>query len=158
VAALLAAEHMPKMQKGRKDYEKQALIKAVSLLSHNKKGFFLMVEGSQIDWGGHQNDAEFIKEEVIDFDSVIGAALDFAIKDKNTLVIVTADHETGGFALSGKNLHRDENYGAITPEFTSSGHSAVMVPVFAYGVGAENFMGIYENTEIFFKIRKMMGI
>ena len=158
VAALLAKEHMPKMQEGRKDYEKQALIKALSLLSHNKKGFFLMVEGSQIDWGGHQNDAEFIKEEVVDFDSVIGAALDLAIKDKNTLVIVTADHETGGFALSGRNLHRDENYGAITPEFTSSGHSAVMVPVFAYGVGAENFMGIYENTEIFFKIRKMIGI
>ena len=78
------------------------------------------------------------------------------IKDKNTLVIVTADHETGGFALSGKNLHRDENYGAITPEFTSSGHSAVMVPVFAYGPGSELFAGVYENTEIHDKILQLL--
>ena len=117
-----------------------------------------MVEGSQIDWGGHENDAEYIKQEVMDFDKVVGAALDFAARDKNTLVIVTADHETGGFALTGTNNFKTENYGAILPKFTSKGHSASMVPVFAYGVGAEEFMGIYENTEIFWKIKKLLKI
>ncbi len=157
-AALLALDHLPKIQNDRKNYEERALEKALKVLSQNKKGFFLMVEGSQIDWGGHQNDEEYIKQEVIDFDKVIGKALDFAAQDKNTLVIVTADHETGGLALTGKNNSKTENYGAITPKFTSKGHSAMMVPVFAYGVGAEEFMGIYENTEIFWKMKKLLKI
>ncbi len=157
-AALLAADHLLKMQDGRKNYQEKALEKALKVLSKNKKGFFLMVEGSQIDWGGHSNDAEYIKQEVIDFDRVIGKALDFADLDKNTLVIVTADHETGGFALTGVNNFKTENYGIITPKFTSSGHSATMVPVFSYGVGAEEFLGIYENTEIFWKMRKALKI
>ena len=146
------------MQNGRQDFEEKALEKALKILSQNKKGFFLMVEGSHIDWGGHDNDAEYIKQEVIDFDHVIGKALDFAMRDKNTLVIVTADHETGGFALTGKNIFKTDNYGVIAPKFTSAGHSATMIPVFAYGVGAEEFTGIYENTEIFWKMKKLLKI
>ena len=157
-AALLAEDHLPKMQKGRKNYHEQALEKALQVVSQNKKGFFLMVEGSQIDWGGHENDEEYIKQEVLDFDRVIGKALDFAAKNKDTLVVVTADHETGGFALTGKNNFKTENYGAVTPKFTSKGHSASMVPVFAYGRGAEEFSGIYENTEIFWKMKKLLRI
>jgi len=156
-AALLAEKHLAKMQNNRKDYQEKALAKALKVLLKNKNGFFLMVEGSQIDWGGHENDAEYIKQEVIDFDRVVGKALDFAAQDKNTLVIVTADHETGGFALTGKNNQKTENYGSITPKFTSFGHSAAMVPVFAYGVGAEEFAGIYENTEIFWKMKKLLS-
>lgn len=121
---------------------------ALESLSLSDKGFFLMVEGSQIDWGGHQNDTEFVVNEVLDFDRAIGQALAFAAKDKNTLVIVTADHETGGMLLKGG----DYNKKMVKADFGSSGHTGVMVPVFAYGPGAEIFSGIYHNIEIFNKM------
>jgi alkaline phosphatase len=126
---------------------------ALRLLSHNKKGFFIMVEGSQIDWGGHQNNMIYVVNEMLDFDRSIGKALEFAEKDGETLIIVTADHETGGLALVGGNMQT----GMVKGAFPSGDHTSVMVPVFAYGPGAENFNGIMENTEIAKKIMKIMG-
>jgi alkaline phosphatase len=114
-----------------------------------------MIEGSQIDWGGHANDAEYIRQELMDFDAAIGKVLDFAEKDGNTLVIVTADHETGGFALSGNEDDKKQN--AVIPAFTTKNHTATAVPVFAYGPGAEEFMGIYQNNSIFDKMMKAFG-
>lgn len=145
---LLANDEMPKMLDGRGDFLPDATALALAHLSKNKNGFFLMVEGSQIDWGGHDNDADYLISELLDFDKTIGVALAYARKNKNTLVIVTADHETGGFTLAadGKNYHK------IKVEFSTGGHSAVMIPVFAKGPGAENFAGIYENTEIYTKM------
>lgn len=136
-----------------RDYLPQACTIAANFLNRNKKqGFFLMVEGSQIDWGGHANDTKYIITEVQDFDRAIGKVLDFAKKDKETLVIVTADHETGGFAINPKS-RRD----SIIGSFTSSYHTGTMVPVFAYGPGAELFSGIYENTDIHQKMRQALG-
>ena len=152
VGYLLAEKSMPKMQEGRGDFLSNASLLAIKHLSKNKKGFFLMIEGSQIDWGGHDNDGEYLIAELLDFNKTIGAVLDFATKDIDTLVIVTADHETGGFTLSAT----VKDYNTLTPTFSTRGHSAAMVPVFAYGPGAENFGGIYENTEIFYKIMKLV--
>lgn len=122
------------------------------LKDQNKKGFFLMIEGSQIDWGGHANNSEFIITEMIDFDKAVGEVLDFAKKDGNTLVIVTADHETGGYSInSGSSLD------TIVAGFTTKGHTAALIPVFAYGPGAELFGGIYENTSIYDKMRAAFG-
>lgn len=157
VAALLADEHLPKVSEGRANYTVQALRKALKNLSQNKKGFILMVEGSQIDWGSHENDVEYIKQEMRDFDNAIGAAMDFANEDKNTLVIAVSDHETGGFALTG-NKNINDNYGDIDPKFTSKGHSSTMIPLFAYGVGAKNFNGVYDNVEVFNKMRQSLGL
>jgi alkaline phosphatase len=153
IAALIAPKHLAKMQEGRGDYLPKASEFAVNQLNKKGDGFFLMIEGSQIDWGGHANDAEYIRQELMDFDITIGKILDFAEKDGNTLVIVTADHETGGFALSGN----EDKDGNIYPAFTSKNHSASAVPVFAYGPGAEEFMGIYENNTIFDKMIKAFG-
>ena len=111
-----------------------------------------MVEGSQIDWGGHDNDAPYLISELLDFDSTIGAILDFAEKNGETLVVVTADHETGGFTLASDG----DDYNSIQPTFSTHGHSATMVPVFAYGPGAEIFSGIYKNSEIFHKIKTLL--
>jgi len=158
IAALVAAEHLPKMQDGRGDYESKAFAKALEVLTPNKQGFFLMIEGSQIDWGGHENDATYVQQEVWDFDQVLGKVIDFAEKDGNTLVVVTADHETGGLALTPKTGYKGEEYGEIAPSFTSKGHSATMVPVFAYGPSAEQFMGIYDNTAIFWKMKNLLGL
>jgi alkaline phosphatase len=107
-----------------------------------------MIEGSQIDWGGHANDTQYIVDEMVDFDNAIGKVLDFAEKDGNTLVIITADHETGGFSLVNGNMQA----GTVEGKFTTGGHTGVMVPVFAYGPGAVLFSGIYENTAIFNKM------
>ena len=150
IAGLFAPKHLSKMQEGRADYLPFATNFATDYLKKNKKGFFLMVEGSQIDWGGHNNDAEYIRRELNDFDLAIGKALDFADLNGNTLVIVTADHETGGFALSGN--EDDKTKDDLEPKFITKNHTATMVPVFAYGPGAEKFTGIYQNTAIFEKM------
>jgi alkaline phosphatase len=116
-----------------------------------------MVEGSQIDWAGHANNTIYLVDEMLDFEKTIEIALDFAEQDGNTLVVVTADHETGGVALSAR---RDpetgsEDYAEIEPTYATGGHSATLIPVFAYGPGAEEFRGIYENTELFFKMVRL---
>ena len=154
---LLGFERMPKMQEGRKDFLARATSIAVDFLSTGEEGYFLMIESSQIDWAGHGNDVEYMKAEVNDFEKTIGKVLDYAEKDGETLVIVTADHETGGFTLgaTGRNGY-DADYSAITPSFASTNHSAALVPVFAFGPGAENFIGVYENTEIFHKLVSLL--
>ena len=90
--------------------------------------------------------------EMLDFEKVIAAALDFAEKDGNTLVVVTADHETGGLALGPKLPEEGQSgyadYSEIQPVFATGQHSATLIPVFAFGPGAEKFKGIYKNTEI----------
>lgn len=151
-AYLLGQDFMPKMEDGRGDFLPDATNLALDYLSQDPKGFFLMVEGSQIDWGGHANDANYIIEEMKDFDKTIGEALDFAEKDGNTLVVVTADHETGGFALSSARVRKQDDYRGLAPTFSTGGHTAALIPVFAYGPGAEHFKGIYQNQEIFDKM------
>lgn len=136
------------MLEGRGDWAQQAFTKAVSLLSQNKEGFFLMLEGAQIDHGGHANKLPFLVTEVMDFDKVIGKAMEFADNNGETLVIVTADHETGGLTLTGG----DYSKGYISGQFSTEDHTALPVPVFAYGPQSQLFTGVYENTEIFRKI------
>lgn len=128
-----------------------------TLAQHPKtkdKGFFMMIEGSYIDGGGHKNDMTYLMEEMLDFDQAIGKVLAFAAEDGETLVIITADHETGGVSLVGG----DKETGTVTGRFNTVGHTGVMVPVFAYGPGAEAFTGINENTFFFDAIVKVLGL
>ncbi|MCK4749445.1 MAG: alkaline phosphatase, partial [Bacteroidales bacterium] len=154
---LLAADRMPMMREGRKHFLRDASSIAVDFLSSGDNGFFLMVEGSQIDWAGHGNQVDYMITEMIDFEEVVRSMLEYAEEDGQTLVIVTADHETGGFTLgaAGENGY-DADYSIIEPTFATTNHSAALVPVFAYGPGAENFAGVYENTEIFHKILRLL--
>jgi len=155
------AGSMPSMVDGRGDFLPEATVLAISHLSQNQDGFFLMVEGSQIDWAGHANDSEYLVGEMLDFEKVIAAALNFAEKDGNTLVVVTADHETGGYALGpekskpGQKLYTD--YAELGPVFATGDHTATLIPVFAFGPGAEMFKGIYKNTEINHKMKALVG-
>lgn len=151
-AYLLAQNGMPKMLDGRGDFLPDATQLALQSLSANEAGFFLMVEGSQIDWGGHANEADYVVTELLDFEKTMGVALDFAKSNDETLIIVTADHETGGYTLASD----DNNYNKIKDTFSTDGHSATMVPVFSYGPGSEEFGGIYENTEIYHKIMELL--
>lgn len=145
VAGLLADLHMPRFSEGRYYMLAEATQKAIELLNRNTRGFFLMVEASQIDWGAHVNDPNYVLEETWDLDVAVGVALKFAARDPNTLVIVTADHETGGMSIPDGNL--DDN--TILAKFSTGGHTGVIVPVFAFGAGAEEFTGFYDNTGLF---------
>jgi alkaline phosphatase len=138
----------------RGDVFSKACIHAIGLLSQEKKGFFAMFEGSRIDDFGHFNDLPRLMEEVFDFDQSIGKVMQWAEKDGETLVIILADHETGGFTL----LDGDIKTGKVSGNFSTKDHSGIMVPVYAYGPRADEFSGIYENTEIFNKIVKLLNL
>ena len=117
-----------------------------------KKGFFLMIEGSQIDDWGHRKKIGMVCEELLEFDRILGEVLEFAQKDGQTLVVVTADHATGGLTLLKGSLEDQ----TVKVNFSTSGHNGIVVPVFAYGPGAENFAGVHENAEIGQIISKLL--
>lgn len=145
IAGLLAKEHLPKASEGREGLLELMTGKAIETLSRDKDGFFLMVEGSMIDWGAHDNDIDYVISEMLDFDKAVGVALAFAKTNKNTLVVVTADHETGGLTLPKGSL-ADRT---VSASFSTTDHSGGMVPIFSYGPGAERFSGIHDNTFFF---------
>ena len=142
---------LPKLS-GRDYFVRATELAPMFLESKSDTGFFLMIEGAQIDWGGHANNSDYIISEMIEFDEAIGTILEYAEEDGETLVIVTADHETGGYAINP-----GSKMGKIVPGFTSDYHTGALIPVFAYGPGAELFAGIYENTAIHTKMRKALG-
>lgn len=146
---LTCEKHMVKAPQ-RGDFLPKATAKALEMLD-NENGFFLMVEGSQIDFACHDNDSTTLVEEMIDFNKAVNVALDFAEKDGNTLVVVTADHETGGLTI----VDPEGKYTRTDFKWTTGSHSAVFVPVFSYGPGAERFSGIMDNTEIINKIMEV---
>lgn len=143
LAGLTAGEHNGRIEE-RGDMLPIATEAALNILSNNEKGFFIMIEGSQIDWGGHNNDLTYLIEEMLDFDKAIGKALEFAEANGETLVIVASDHETGGLTLHGG----DYSKGRVRAKFASSSHTGLVVPIFAYGPGAELFTGFIDNTDI----------
>ena len=149
VYGFLARKHLPKAYEREISLTEMAW-KAIEILSQNENGFFLMVEGSQIDFGGHANKSDVIIGEMIDFDEAIRVGYEFAQKNGETLVLVTADHETGGYALEGGSI---KNKKVTEADFATNHHTGVMVPLFAYGPGSEVFSGIHDNT---FVGRKMI--
>lgn len=154
LACFIGHNHPSKVLDGRGDMLPNATQLALDKLSQNSNGFFLMVEGSQIDWAGHANDINYMMSEIIDFDKAVGIAYDFADENPGTLVIVTADHETGGLTLPYENIPGD----SVKAKFSTGGHTGVMVPIFAYGSGAEEFSQIMENTDIFYKIIDVLNL
>lgn len=147
------ANHPPKYSDGRGDFLKDASMAAIKSLSQNENGFFLMIEGSQIDWGGHANDAEYVISECLDFDSTIAAVGAWAKENGETLVIVTADHETGGLSL----FHEDSAQN-VDFAFSTEHHTGIPVPVFSFGPKSELFKGYYQNNDIYRKILEALNI
>ena len=111
-----------------------------------------MLEGSQIDWACHAKEGPRAVAEMLDFDAAIGEILRFAEADGQTLVIITADHETGGMAID-----QGSRPDSLDISFTTGYHTASMVPVFAYGPGASLFGGVYDNTDIYGKMKQLFG-
>ena len=147
------AEHEPPTASGGRTYlPRSTKIACEYLQKRSKKGFFLMVEGSQIDWAGHANDRNWLRAEMDDFDKTVRTALEFAASNGETLVIVTGDHECGGLALIPGSGKKD-----FKPTFSTRLHTASMVPVYAYGPMDELFLGQYDNTDIYKKIVQALG-
>lgn len=121
------------------------------LQERGDKGFFLMVEGAKIDYAGHSRCLPGSVIEMLSFDLAVAEALKFADENGQTLVVVTADHETGGLVL----LDGDEQSGRIMGVYTTDDHTPAMLPVFAYGPGADRFCGTYLNTEIARRISEL---
>jgi alkaline phosphatase len=138
--------------KGRDYLPLAAHMAPAFLKKRSQKGFFMMLEGSQIDWGCHNNDAHTTIAEVLDFDKAINEILDFAEADGETLVVVTADHETGGLAIKeGSNLD------SLDISYTTKKHTGSLVAVFAYGPGSELFNGVQDNTDIYRNMETLFG-
>ena len=119
--------------------------------SSNCSGFFLMSEGSQIDWAGHDNNVKYMLSEFRDFDASVAAAIEFAKNDKHTLILVTADHATGGLVL------QKPKGSSIRAQWTTTSHDISPINIYAYGPGAELFSGVMDNTEIFDRILQALN-
>jgi alkaline phosphatase len=156
--------------------------KAIAILSKNPKGFFLMVEGGQIDLAAHVSDALDTLGDTLGFDQAVKAALDFQAGHPDTLVIVTADHSTGGLAIEdtpvgatcpepkpddprecGNALYQDgplqESGGAkFWLGWNTVNHTGEDVPVTAAGPHAADLAGVYENTHIFQAMREALAL
>ena len=137
----------------RGDMLRRGAMKAIQLLERNRKGYAMLIEGSQIDWACHNNDSAYMRAELADFELMLHAVLDYAERDGHTLVVVTADHETGGLTLPDGDIEAGTN----DVRYLWGSHTGCMVPVFAYGPGAEIFSGIQQNTDIPRKIRQLMN-
>ena len=137
-------------------YLEKATAKALEVLSNdNRQGFFLMIESAIIDGYGHNNDSEGMIEEMKEFDNTLRQLVAYVNQHPETLLVVTADHETGGTGVSYKSYE----VGSTTPvqlSFSTKGHTGTVVPVFAYGAGAEAFAGIMKNTDLPKKMEELM--
>ncbi|WP_433763944.1 alkaline phosphatase [Flavobacterium ginsenosidimutans] len=152
VGVFIANGRVPSVMEGRGELLADATKYSLDFLNKKKKPFFLMIEGAQIDSFGHVNNAGGIVSETIDFDTAITQALIFADNNKGTLVIITADHETSGFAIPQGNVKKHK----IEGDFITNDHTATMVPIFSYGPHSQDFQGVYENNEVFNKILSLL--
>jgi len=153
VAHFASEGGMPSMEAGRGNFLSQAFLQASSYLGKGKSPFFLMLEAAKIDSGGHSNAPSTIVTELLDFDRAIAEAIRYADTHPGTLVLVTADHETGGVSIPQGDLERRE----VELAFHSDDHTGILVPLFAYGARSSAFAGVYDNTEIFHRLLKVIG-
>lgn len=142
---------------GRTDFLPRATRQAIDFLngrSKDGKGFFLMVEGARIDKACHKNQYASAVKELLDFDKAIAEAVKFADEDGSTLVIISADHETSGLAI----WNGDPKQGKVEGVHISTSHTAIPVPIFAYGPHAQDFMGVQGNEQVAQKILKLLEV
>ena len=150
IACFTAFEDPLRAGNGRRYLPDMVVRAKQALEARSDKGYFLMIEASQVDWACHANDQEWLSFEMQDTYEMLEQLMASIRPDENTLVIVTSDHETGYISLKGKRFPR--------VEFNTKVHSSQMVPVFATGPGASEFLGVYENTAIFDKMKALLNL
>jgi alkaline phosphatase len=169
------------------DMTHEDIVRAAVEFLENENGFFLMSESGRIDWAGHSNDGKTAILETLDLDEAVQVAVEFSRKHpEQTLIVVTADHETGGLSLgweSQYNMYFDQLAGQTASidnvlasrdrdmvlniremnkksriGWTTSSHTGIPVPVYAMGTNSHLFSGRMDNTDIPKKICQAMGI
>lgn len=142
----------------RANYLAEATAKALELFdAEGRDGFFMMVEGSLIDYASHDNRMDAVLGEVRDFDNAVRVAFDYADRTPGTLVVVTGDHETGGLTIVSNDTDFTRKEAGVDYRFSTVSHSASFIPVFAYGTGARHFAGVMENADIGRKIKELLA-
>ena len=138
-------------------YLEKAVAKALSVLDKKgkKEGFFLMIESAIIDGYGHNNDSDGMIVEMNEFNRTLKTVINYVNSHPGTLLVVTADHETGGTSVGYKTYNVGEKV-PVTLTFSTKGHTGNVVPVFAYGEGAEFFGGVMKNTDLPKRIELLM--
>jgi alkaline phosphatase len=140
---LFAEGGMPTATEGRTPALPEMTRAALKVVDRNPNGFFLMVEASQPDWRGHANEpVDEVVAEMLDYDQAVRVALEYQDRHPETLIVLTADHETGGLAI------QQNRQGEIVARYTTTGHTGSMIPLFARGPGAERFGGVKDNYQI----------
>lgn len=162
VVGLFAPKHLPYVHKGRGDYLPRAVGKALEILANDagerNEGFMLMVEGSMIDYVSHSNDSQGILAEMRDFDRAVRVAMEFVDAHPGTLLVVTSDHETGGLTLPSGNADFTQSESGVLYKYGTESHTAVMLPVYLYGAGAERINGIMENSDLANRLMAILGL
>lgn len=162
VAGFFADDHLPSMLDGRGDYLPQATGKALEILDNNARdagtGFVLMVEGSQIDFESHGNNTPGILAEMRDFEAAVSEAMRFADSHPGTLLVVTADHETGGLSMPSSKADFTASESGLEYKYGSSSHTGILVPVYLYGTGAERINGLLDNTELSCRLMALLNL
>ena len=163
VIGLIHDDNMPAIEKRQPNFLADATEKALEILTNNvkkekKEGFVLMVEGSQIDGRSHGRDVAGILKEMQDFEKAIHVAMDYADSHPGTLVVVVADHETGGLSIPSNKTDFTLPESGIGYSFGTTSHTAVMIPVYLYGAGAEWVNGIMENTDLSWKLQQLLRV
>ena len=139
---LFADGALPSVHDGRSPSVTEMARLAIKKIEHNPNGFFIMIEESQVDWGGHSNSAEYIQGEMASLNELVNFSLDYQLEHPEVLVVLTADHECGGVAV------HDAKNSQLDIRFTSDYHSANFVPIWATGPGSQVFDAFMDNTEI----------
>lgn len=143
VIGLFAEKGLPPSNEGRQPTTTAMALRALEILGHDPDGFFLMVEESQMDWGGHDNDYDYVKSEMASLNDLIDALLAYQAAHPQVLVVLVADHETGGLALQNKATGN-----GLIAAWTTKDHTSNLVPIFATGPGGEAFDAVVDNTFI----------
>lgn len=138
-----------KMEAQPEQYLEKAVAKALSVLDKKgkKEGFFLMIESAIIDGYGHNNDSDGMIDEMNEFNRTLKVLVNYVNSHPGTLLVVTADHETGGTSVGYKG-HDVGKKVPVSLTFSTKGHTGNIVPVFAYGKGAEYFGKVMKNTDL----------
>ena len=162
VIGLFSEGHLPSKLAGRDDFLSQAVASSLRYLegraAERKKGFVLMVEGSQIDFVSHGNNTPVILAEVRDFEQAVAAAMRYVEAHPETLLVVTADHETGGLTMASGNSDFTSSESGIEYRYSTGSHTGILVPVYFYGRGAERINGVMDNTELSRKLAELMNL
>lgn len=126
------------------------------ILEKNKKGFFAMIEGSHIDHAAHANNTDEVLWWMEEFDKLVNSAFDYADTHKGTLVIVTADHETGGVSLVPGSKDFTKGESGLEVKYSTTSHTASPVILYSYGASSWRFAGVMENTDIFKRMKSVL--